>query len=146
MLGTGLGSVLLSQLMARRGRGPGLALGYLVVAIGAALGVVAMQGEHFALFVVAVFVMGVGNAANHLSRYAAADLYPPERRASGSARSCGPGRSAVLPARRCSIRPVDCRRRRVCHASAGPFVVAVVGGVLVASRDHHAASASTAAP
>jgi len=83
VLGTGLGSALLSQLMARRGRGPGLALGYAGGGVGAALAVLAIANGQFALFVLAVLLMGAGNASNHLSRYAAADLYPPERRASG---------------------------------------------------------------
>lgn len=83
VFGTGVGSVLLSQLMARRGRGPGLALGYLLAVVGAVLAIVATRNEQFVLFVVAILLMGAANSANHLSRYAAADLYPPERRASG---------------------------------------------------------------
>ena len=83
VLGTGLASVLISQLMARGGRGPGLVLGYCVGAVGAIVAVVATVLGAFWLFVAAVLLMGGGNATNHLSRYAAADLYPPERRASG---------------------------------------------------------------
>lgn len=83
VLGTGVGSFSLSQLMAARGRGPGLLLGYGAGLVGAGLTVVAAVTGSFALLVAAVFVMGGGNAANHLSRYAAADLYPPERRATG---------------------------------------------------------------
>jgi MFS family permease len=83
VLGTGLGSALISQYMARRGRGPGLVLGFLCGVLGAGIATVAIVVESFALFVPAVLVMGAGNAANHLSRYAGADIYPPERRATG---------------------------------------------------------------
>jgi len=130
VLGTGVGSALLSQLMARRGRGPGLALGYLVTAIGASLGVVAMHGEQFVFFVVAVFLMGGGNAANHLSRYAAADLYPPERRASGLstvvwAGAVGgvAGPALLDPSGRLAVGSGLPRL-------AGPFLVAVAGCML----------------
>jgi MFS family permease len=83
VLGTGLGSAALSQLIARRGRGAGLILGYLIGAAGFLAGIGAVVAEVFPLFVVAVLLMGVGNSANHLSRYAAADIYPAEQRASG---------------------------------------------------------------
>jgi MFS family permease len=83
VFGTGIGSFTLSQLMARRGRGPGLLLGFLSGAVGAILAIVAIRTRSFVLFVPAALVLGVGNSANHLSRYAPADLYPPDRRASG---------------------------------------------------------------
>lgn len=83
VIGTALGSAFLSQLMSRRGRGPGLALGYALTALGALFAVVSIANGWFAPFAVAVLLMGAGNAANHLSRYAAADLYPSDRRASG---------------------------------------------------------------
>lgn len=83
ILGTGIGSVPLAQFMARYGRGPGLVIGYVTGAAGTVLAVVAIVGGQFWLFVVAVVVMGAGNSAAHLSRYAAADLYPPHQRAAG---------------------------------------------------------------
>jgi MFS family permease len=83
VLGTGIGSALISRYMARRGRAPGLIAGFACGAVGAGVALVAMQIGSFVLFVPAVLVMGAGNAANHLSRYAAADIYPADRRASG---------------------------------------------------------------
>ncbi len=83
VFGTGIGSVLVGQLMARRGRGPGLVAGYVAGGVGAGLCVLAMTSESFVLFVVAALVLGAANSSNQLSRYAAADVYPPERRASG---------------------------------------------------------------
>jgi MFS family permease len=82
-LGTGVSAMLLSQLMARRGRAPGLLWGYGAGSIGALTAALAIAAGSFALFVAGVLLMGAGNASNQLSRYAAADLYPAERRASG---------------------------------------------------------------
>lgn len=130
VLGTAVGSALLSQLMARRGRGPGLALGYLAAAIGAMLGIVAIANGRFVLFVFAVLLMGGGNAANHLSRYAAAELYPPERRASGLSTVVWAGAVGGVagPAL------LDTSGRWAAGADlprlAGPFAVAVVGCAL----------------
>ncbi|MGH7860355.1 MAG: MFS transporter, partial [Candidatus Binatia bacterium] len=83
ILGTGIASALLSQLMARRGRGIGLVLGYVGGAVGAAGAVAAAVSGSFQLLIVSMLVMGAGNASSHLARYAAADIYPPELRASG---------------------------------------------------------------
>ncbi len=83
ILGTGLGSAPLSQFMARFGRGPGLLLGYVIGCAGTVLAVVATASGQFWFFVAAVVLMGAGNSAAHLSRYAAADLYPAHRRAAG---------------------------------------------------------------
>jgi MFS family permease len=81
VFGTGIGSVLVSQVMARRGRGPGLIVGYVAGGLGAVLCVVAMTSASFVLFVVAAFVLGAANSSNQLSRYAAADISSPDRRA-----------------------------------------------------------------
>ncbi|MGH2760228.1 MAG: MFS transporter [Actinomycetota bacterium] len=130
VLGTGLGSALLSLLMARRGRAPGLAIGYAFGAAGALIAVVAIANGQFALFVPAILVMGVGNAANHLSRYAAADLYPPERRASGLsmvvwAGAIGgvAGPALLEPSSRVAM---DAGLPRL----GGPFVLAIAGCLL----------------
>lgn len=127
VLGTGLGSALLSQLMAKRGRGPGLGLGFIAGCIGALLAIVAISAGQFWIFVLAVLVMGGGNSANHLARYAAADLYPPERRASGLSMVVwagaigGVGGPALLdPSARVSV---SFGLERL----AGPFMVAVLG-------------------
>lgn len=130
VLGTGVGSALLSQLMARKGRGPGLAAGYVVGAVGATLAAVAIASGSFGLFVPAILLMGSGNAANHLSRYAAADLYPPERRASGLSMVVWAGAVGGVagPAL------LDPSGRLAVGAGVprltGPFIVALAGSVL----------------
>jgi len=82
VLGAALGAVLLSGLMAQRGRRIGLATGYSVGVIGALLATAAVVMRSFPLLLLGTVLIGFGNAANQLSRYAAADMVPPERRAS----------------------------------------------------------------
>ena len=82
VLGAALGATLLSRLMAVRGRRTGLVLGYAVAVAGALVATVAISGRSLPLFMVGILLIGFGNSANLLSRYAAADLYPVARRAS----------------------------------------------------------------
>lgn len=81
VLGAALASALLARLMGRRGRRPGLALGYLLGASGAALCVLAGVVDSFAALLVGATLLGATTAANAQSRYAAADLARPGRRA-----------------------------------------------------------------
>ncbi len=67
--------------MGRRGRRPGLVLGYLLGASGSALCVVAGVVDSFALLLIGAALLGSTTAANSLSRYAATDLARPDRRA-----------------------------------------------------------------
>ena len=82
VLGAALGAVLLSALMARRGRRIGLVTGYSVGVIGALLATAAVITRSFPLLLVGTVLIGFGNTSNQLSRYTAADMVPPERRAS----------------------------------------------------------------
>jgi MFS family permease len=82
VLGAALGSTLLSALMARRGRRQGLVLGYLIGVLGAVVATAAVVTRVFPLLLVGTVLIGFGNTANQLSRYAAADMFPAERRAS----------------------------------------------------------------
>lgn len=82
VLGAALGSVLLSSLMARRGRRIGLVTGYSVGVLGALVATAAVMTRSFPLLLLGTVLIGFGNTSNQLSRYTAADLVPPERRAS----------------------------------------------------------------
>ena len=82
VLGAAMGAVLLSAVMARRGRRAGLVTGYSVGVIGALVATAAIITRSFPLLLFGTVLIGFGNAANQLSRYAAADMVPPERRAS----------------------------------------------------------------
>ena len=132
VFGTGIGSVLLSRLMARHGRGPGLILGYTIGAVGALVAVIAIVNDLFAFFVLGVLLMAGANAANHLSRYAAADLYTTARRASGIglvvwAGTVGgvAGPALLKPSGRLAVNAGLPRL-------AGPFVVCIAGSVVAA--------------
>jgi len=81
VLGAALGATTLSWLMSRRGRRPGLVAGYGIGVGGAAIAVVAIVQASLPLLLLGSLFIGFGNSANQLSRYAAADLYPNERRA-----------------------------------------------------------------
>lgn len=81
-IGTAAAIGLLSALMARRGRRRGLLAGYLVAIVGALATLAAVAFASFPLLLAGSIAIGFGNAALQLSRYAAADLAAPERRAS----------------------------------------------------------------
>jgi MFS family permease len=81
VFGAALGATSLSWLMSRRGRRPGLAAGYAVGVVGAVLAVGAIVAGSLPLLLLGSLLIGFGNSSNQLSRYAAADLYPADRRA-----------------------------------------------------------------
>ena len=82
VLGAAIGSVLLSSLMARRGRRIGLVTGYSVGVVGALIATAAVILRSFPLLLIGTLLIGFGNSSNQLSRYTAADLVPAARRAS----------------------------------------------------------------
>jgi MFS family permease len=79
-LGTALASWPLARLMDRSGRRPGLVLGYGLAVAGAILGMVGVTIGSFSLLLVGMALFGVSQTSNLLSRYAAADVNPGERR------------------------------------------------------------------
>ncbi|MEV5960573.1 MFS transporter [Kribbella sp. NPDC051952] len=81
VLGTAAGAMAVGRWTARLGRAHALRTGYGVGVAGGALTVLAAVGAPVALLFVGMFLLGVGNAASLLSRYAAADVVPPSRRA-----------------------------------------------------------------
>jgi MFS family permease len=81
VLGTALGSVLLPRLFARPGLRPGLISGYVTAVAGNLLCLVALAGPSLPLLLIGMALSGVGSAANHLTRYAAAESHPMERKA-----------------------------------------------------------------
>ena len=82
MCSSDLASALLSRFMVRAGRRAGLVLSYSIGAAGALAAGLAVVLSSFPLFIVATAAMGCANAANQLSRYTAADMYPESDRAS----------------------------------------------------------------
>ena len=83
ILGAALIAIPMSRVMAARGRRPGLVLGYLLAAIGAVGLIVSGVVGSFPLLLVSSVLFGGATASNSQSRYAAADLAAPSRRAVG---------------------------------------------------------------
>ncbi len=81
-VGTATGTTVLTLGVARRGRRPGLIAGYGAAMLGAVIGAAALVTQSFPLLLLAMGLLGLGNASGHLARYAAADLYPADRRGS----------------------------------------------------------------
>ncbi|TDD24820.1 MFS transporter [Kribbella turkmenica] len=82
VLGTAAGALAVGRWTARQGRAQALRSGYGVGVAGGAMTVLTAVGAHLALLLAGMLLMGVGNAAGLLSRYAAADAVPAARRAS----------------------------------------------------------------
>lgn len=83
ILGTAVGATVLSRVMVRRGRRPGLSLGYGIGIAGGAAVVASAEYGVFLLLLAGMVMIGIANASNQLARFAAADLQPEHRRASG---------------------------------------------------------------
>jgi MFS family permease len=81
VLGTAAGAMAVGRWTAHFGRAHALRTGYGVGVAGGALTVLAAVGAPMALLFVGMFLLGSGNAASLLSRYAAADVVPASRRA-----------------------------------------------------------------
>jgi MFS family permease len=85
-MGTALMAQLLSRRMQRRGRRPGLVLGYSLAAAGGLVAVIGVESSSLAIFLAGLFVFGNGQAANLLARYAATDLAEPDERSRAMSR------------------------------------------------------------
>ncbi len=81
-LGAAAGAGWLSRLMERSGRRKGLIAGLVIAAVGAAIATYAVIVASIVILVLGMLAIGFGRAAYQLARYAAADLQPPNRRAS----------------------------------------------------------------
>ena len=80
VLGTAVGALGLAALMARRGRRTGVLVGYLLAVLGGVLSSAAMLFTALPALFGGMVLLGIGNGGAQLSRYAAAELYPPNRR------------------------------------------------------------------
>ena len=80
-LGAAAAAVPLTRLAVARGRRVALSTGWLAAAGGASLAVLAAVVRSFPLFLLALVVLGIGNAANLQARFAATDLADPATRA-----------------------------------------------------------------
>ena len=81
LIGAALASYPAGELMQRLGRRPGLALGFMIGALGMAIGGYAIVVHSFAIFLLGLLLIGAARGAVDQSRYAAADANLPEARA-----------------------------------------------------------------
>jgi MFS family permease len=79
-IGVAVGTAPIAALMARYGRRAGVSGGMGLAALGALIAAAAIGLDSFAVFVAGMFAFGFGNAGDRLSRYAAADVSPPQQR------------------------------------------------------------------
>ena len=79
-IGTAVMAQVLSRIMLRRGRRPGLQLGYLLATLGGLVAAYGAQHESLFIFLVGLFLFGNGQASNLLARYAATDLAAADER------------------------------------------------------------------
>jgi MFS family permease len=82
IVGAALGTSLLATVMARRGRRVGLSLGYGFGLVGGVIAAFAVLNDDFLLLLLGMLLIGMTNSATQLSRYASAEMAPPEQRAS----------------------------------------------------------------
>ncbi len=80
-VGTALSASVLSSYMDRRGRRPGLTLGYVMATIGAGIAIFGAERQFIVVFLVGLVLLGVGAGSSNLARYAAADLAEPAAKA-----------------------------------------------------------------
>ena len=82
VFGAAVGATLLGAAMGRWGRRRGLAAGYGIGVAGAFVAVLGIVAGSLPIVLLGSVAIGFGNSSNQLSRYAAADMYPSDRRAS----------------------------------------------------------------
>lgn len=81
-IGTGIGAVFFSEVMARRGRRVGLMMGYLVAVAGSVAAAMSLTMRSLAILLFGILLLGAGHSSNQLARFAAGELAPAGRRAS----------------------------------------------------------------
>jgi MFS family permease len=80
LIGAALAAYPAGQLMQRAGRRPGLGLGFLVGFSGMLVAGAAVVVHDFLLFLLGLLLIGAARGAVDQSRYAAADVHPPDQR------------------------------------------------------------------
>jgi MFS family permease len=79
-VGSMIAAAMLATLMDRSGRRPGITYGYLAAAAGSVVAITGLERDSVVIFLAGLILVGVGSGTANLSRYAAADLAPPELR------------------------------------------------------------------
>jgi MFS family permease len=133
IVGTGIGAVVLTWAVNQWGRRASLMLGYAAATVGAGLAIQAVAAADVVALSLGMLLLGLGNAAALLSRYAAADLYPPQRRGFAISTVVWAGTIGAVGGPLLLMPSSDAARRLGWAALTGPFVLAVLAcGVAVA--------------
>ncbi len=125
IVGTGVGTLALTRVTARRGRGRALARGYLAAAVGAGVATGGAATDDVAALLVGMLLLGAGNAAAQLSRYAAADLHPGDRRGRAIGAVVWAGAVGAVGGPLLLGPAGDLARRSGWLPAVGPFLLAV---------------------
>ncbi len=80
--GSALGAYALTALSRQSGRRAAFCLGFAVSAVGGAIGVTSLRLASIGALFAAMLVMGFGRSVSQLSRFAAGDVWPADKRAS----------------------------------------------------------------
>ncbi len=80
VVGTALGSLLLTRKLGRGRRRPGLIIGYTTGVVGNLIAIGGLAALSLPLLLLGAFTSGFANACNNLTRYTAADMHPAGRR------------------------------------------------------------------
>lgn len=132
VLGTAAGAAALAMVVRRWGPRSGLTAGYLLATFAIGLATLAILTRSFGLFVAALFLFGGGFGSNRLARYVAADLYPPDQRATmigwivwASTIGAVAGPALLAPSR-------EIAELARLNGLVGPFLVCLIACVLAA--------------
>ena len=133
IVGTGVGALALTRLTARQGRGRALAVGYLVGAIGAVVATGGAATDDVAALLIGMLLLGAGNAAAQLSRYAAAELHAEDRRGRAVGAVVWAGALGAVGGPLLLGPTGELARRSGWVPATGPFLLAVGVTVLAAT-------------
>lgn len=135
VLGTAAGTLGLSAVLARQGSRRALSLGYLVAVGGAAVAAFGVVTASITWLIMGMVLLGVGNGGAQLSRYCAADLYPPQRRGTAVGITVWAGTFGAIVGPNLLEPAAVLAGRFDLPDLAGPFLIAVLAAVagLVAS-------------
>ena len=147
VLGTAAGALAVGRWTARLGRIQALRIGYGIGVAGGALTVLTAVGAPVAPLFAGMFLLGVGNAAALLSRYAAADAVPVARRASAMSAVVWAGTVGAAGGPFLMAPSQTFATSIGLPAVSGPFLVAVAAVFLaLVASTHIRAVLSTAEP
>lgn len=79
-IGSAASAAIVASHMDKKGRRPGITLGYVSAVVGAGIAVLGVEWSSLIVFLIGLTLVGVGSGTTNLARYAAADLTTEQRR------------------------------------------------------------------